>query len=119
MAVLAAKLRAYSTPARCSTTAKLWEAFPPWEQLAAEFALANQPVSDLLKAQALNDLVPEALFKDIVGRPELATFEPKLRWVKAQMEYARGAAQAQHASGAEKALHAVGTEQDSPVVWYL
>ena len=33
--VLAAKLRAYSTPARCSTTAKLWEAVPPWEQFAA------------------------------------------------------------------------------------
>ena len=81
--------------------------------------MANQPVSDLLKAQALNDNVPEILVKDIVSRPDLAAFEPKLRWVKAQMEYARGAAQAQYAFGAQKTLHTVATQQDSPVVWYL
>ena len=76
-------------------------------------------IPDLLKAQALENLVPDALLQAIVSRPELADYAPKLRWVKAQMEHARGAAQAQHASGSEKELHSVDAEQYSPLVWHF
>jgi hypothetical protein len=38
--------------------------------------------------------VPEDLLKQIVGRPELAPFEAKLTWVKAQMEYVKGSSRA-------------------------
>ena len=112
--VLQAILRAYITPTRCSTPLQLWDELPSWEQKAAELALANQPVSDMLKAQALLDLVPDSLRRDITGRPELAAYEPRLRFVKDQMEYARGAAQAQRAAALAKSLHsfAVGEEHD-------
>ena len=80
--VLQATLRAYITPTRWSTPLQLWETLPSWEQKAAELALANQPVSEMLKAQALLDVVPDSLRRDITGRPELAAYEPRLRFVK-------------------------------------
>ena len=72
--VLAAKSRRYFDPQRCSTAAKLWDALPPWEQLGSEIALGLPPgeaLPDLLRAQALEKLVPEALLQVIWSRPEL------------------------------------------------
>ena len=57
------------------------------------------------------DLVPESLRKYIATRRGLADFESELRWVKAQMEYHRGAVQAHHTSRPEKALHLIDYEQ--------
>ena len=68
--VLAAKSRRYFDPQRCSTAAKLWDALPPWEQLGSEIALGLPPgeaLPDLLRAQALEKLVPEALLQVIWG----------------------------------------------------
>ena len=59
--------------------AKLWEALPLWEQLGRELAASGLAIPDLLHAQALENLVPDALLQAIVSRPELANFERKLR----------------------------------------
>ena len=83
--VLAAKSRRFNAPTRCASMAKLWEALPLWEQLGRELAASGLAIPDLLRAQALENLVPDTLLQAIVSRPELANFEPKLRWVKAQM----------------------------------
>ena len=55
-------------------------------------------VPEWVKAQALDKLVPQEQLSVIVSRPELADCNPKLLWVKAQMEHARGATQAQQVS---------------------
>ena len=52
----------------------------------------------------MDALIPEALHQVIISRPELDAYEPKLHWIKAQMEYAHSTAQAQYVSGAEKGL---------------
>ena len=69
-----------------------------------------------MQAQALENLVPDAMLQIIVGRPDLAAFEPKLQWVKSQAEHHRGAVQAQQVSGNAKALHSllVDAEQEWP-----
>ena len=77
--VLAAKSRRFNAPARCASMAKLWEALPLWEQLGRELAASGLAIPDLLQAQALENLMPDALLQAIVSRPELANFEPKLR----------------------------------------
>ena len=55
-------------------------------------------VSAWVKAQALDKLVPQEQLSVFVSRPELADYNAKLLWVKAQMEHARGATQAQQVS---------------------
>jgi hypothetical protein len=42
----------------------------------------------------LDKIVPTELFNVILGRPELTDLGPKLAFIKAQMEHARGASQA-------------------------
>ena len=59
--------------------AKLWDALPLWEQLGGEIAVSGLVIPDLLKAQALENIVPDALLQVIVSRPELADYAPKLR----------------------------------------
>ena len=92
--VIAAKARRYNDPARCGSTLALWEELPKWEQLGIEVAAGGCQAPDMLKSIALDKLVPEDMLKQIVGRPELATFDAKLRWVKAQMEYVKGTSRA-------------------------
>ena len=55
-------------------------------------------VPEWVKAQALDKLVPQEHLSVIVNRPELADYDVKVLWLKAQMEHARGATQAQQIS---------------------
>jgi len=94
--VVASKASRFQDPTRCSTEMKLWEELPKWEQLGAEVVSGGYPMPDWVKASALNKLVPTSMLQVIMGRPaELSEFTPKLAWVKAQLEYAKGAARAQ------------------------
>jgi hypothetical protein len=97
--VIAAKARRYQDPARCSDIKKLWEALPVWEQLGNEVVLAGYPVPDWVKAQALDKLIPQDMLATVVSRPELSDYGLKVKWVKAQMEHARGATLASQVSG--------------------
>ena len=99
--------------------AQLWEKLPPWEQTGRELAMSGITSHPLIQAQALENLVPDTLLQVIISRPDLADFEPKLRWVKSQMEHHRGAVQAQQVSGTAKELHEIGDAQSSPVIWHL
>ena len=87
--VLAAKCRRYTDPHRCTTPLKLWEALPQWEQLGGEIALGGLVILELLKAQALDKLIPESLLQIIVSRPELSAYGSKLQRLKAQMEHGK------------------------------
>ena len=60
-----------------------------------------------MQAQALDNLVPDTVLQIIIGRPDLAAFEPKLQWIKSQAEHHRGTVQAQQVSGSAKALHSL------------
>ena len=114
--VVAATLCSYITPARCSSTMQLWEALPAWEQKAAQLSLANEPISELMRAQALNALVPTPLLNDIISRLDLEAYDAKLRYVKQHMEHARGAAQSR---GAALNSCAIGSEEEWPEAdWY-
>ena len=71
--------------------------------------------------------MPETLLQVIASRPELAAYEPKLQWVKAQMEYAHGMAQAHFVSGSENTLQELDKQSSaggsdasgsSEVVWF-
>ena len=92
--VIAAKARRFNDPIRCATALSLWDELPKWEQLGVEVAAGGCQAPDMLKAIALDKLVPEDLLKQIVGRQDLAPFEAKLTWVKAQMEYVKGSSRA-------------------------
>ena len=88
-------------------------------------------IPDWVRAQALDKLVPDELLHTIVGRPELAEYSPKLAWVKAQMEHARGATQVQHVGGApatrrdkdnDAHMGAIAVDRqtpESPLLWHL
>ena len=116
--VLAAKAQSYQYPPRCATLAKLWEELPRWEQTGHEMATSSLNIHPVMKAQALNHLVPESLLQIIIGRPELSEYEPKLRWVKAQIEHYRGTLHAQHTSN-PKALNSLDSDQKDPLIWQL
>ena len=53
---------------------------------------------ELVKAQALDKLVPQEQLSVTLSRPERAGYNAKLLWVKAQMEHARDATRAQQVS---------------------
>ena len=114
--VLAAKCRRYTDPPKCTSLLKLWESLPLWEQLGNEIALGGLAIPDLLKAQALEKLIPDSLLQTVVSRPELSSYPAKLQWLKAQMEHAKGAAQAHHVSSDPQELHEVIPES---VLWNL
>ena len=116
--VLAAKAQSYQYPPRCATLAKLWEELPRWEQTGHEMATSSLNIHPVMKAQALNHLVPESLLQIIIGRPELSEYEPKLRWVKAQIEHYRGTVHAQHTSN-PKALNSIDSDQKDLLIWQL
>ena len=85
-------------------------ALPLWEQLGGEIALGGLVIPDLLKAQALEKLIPDFLLQVIVSRLEFSTDGPKLQWFKAQMEHAKGAAQASYVSTSFKELYEIVPE---------
>ena len=88
--VVAAKARHFQDPSRCGTILQLWEALPTWEQLGVEVVSGGYPLPEWLQANALDKLIPEDLLKTVIGRPELAEYGAKLKWIKAQMEHAKG-----------------------------
>ena len=106
------KLRHFSYPVRCASLAQFCERFPHWEQAGRELAQCGIPSHPLMQAQALDNLVPDALLQIIVGRPDLAAFEPKLQWVKSQVEHHRGAVQAQQVSGSAKAFQSLPVDAE-------
>ena len=75
---------------------QLWEALPAWEQLGLEVVSGGYPLPDWLKANSLEKLLPTDMVQTVIGRPELAAYAPKLAWVKAQMEHAKGSSRAAH-----------------------
>jgi hypothetical protein len=116
--VIAAKARRYQDPARCHDMKKLWEALPVWEQLGNEVMMAGYPVPDWVKAQALDKLIPQDLLNTVVSRPELSDYVPKMKWVKAQMEHARGATLASQVSnkgGKDMEVGAVLRQEDGDI----
>jgi hypothetical protein len=129
--VIAAKARRYQDPARSHDMKKLWEALPVWEQLGNEVIMAGYPVPDWVKAQALDKLLPLDLLNTVVSRPELSDYVPKMKWVKAQMEHARGAtlaSQVANKGGKDMEVGAVLRQEDGDsseavssdsVVWSL
>jgi hypothetical protein len=52
--VIAAKARRFQDLARCASVQQLWDALPAWEALGAEVALGGFPISEWLRAQALD-----------------------------------------------------------------
>ena len=96
--VIAAKAREFQDLQRCQSMQQLWEALPSWEQLGSEVLMGGYVVPERVKARAPDKLVPQEQLSVIVSRPELADYNAKLLWVKAQMEHARGATQAQQVS---------------------
>ena len=98
--VVAAKMKRYIEPVRCSTAAQLWEALPSWEQLGEEVIMGGLTLDEPLRALALDRLIPDDMLKIAVGRPELTTYSAKLTWVRAQMEHAKSAARATHFAAA-------------------
>ena len=89
-------------------------------------SLARVGAPHWLKGQALDKLVPESFVQTIASWIK-AELGPKLEWIKAQMEHARGATQSQHVSETRRAKDAdahmgavtvdQGQGQESPVVW--
>ena len=116
--VLSSKARNYQYPRRCTTMAKLWDELPRWEAIGQDMAANGVDVHPVLRSQALEALVPESLLQTIVGRPELSNYDPKLRWVKTQIEHHRGTVIAQHASN-PRALNSVESDEQNPAVWHL
>ena len=96
--VLAAMMSSYITPARSPTVLLLWDFLPAWEQKGTQLTLAGEHVSELLRAQALDALVPKEFLHDIISRPELAPYDAKLRYIKQRMHHARGEQQTRGAS---------------------
>ena len=88
--VLAAALSSFITPRRCIKVEDLWDALLAWEQKATQLLLAREPPSGLMKSQGLSALVPMHLLNDIIGRPDLESYEAKLRFVQKHMEHSRG-----------------------------
>ena len=76
--VIAAKVRKFQDPQRCQSMQQLWEAPPSWEQLGSEVLMGGYVVLELVKAQALDKLVPQEQLSVIVSRPELAYYNAKL-----------------------------------------
>ena len=75
-----------------------------------EMDTSNFNIHPVMKAQALDQLVPDSFLQIIIGRPELSEYETKLRWVKAQIEHHRGTVHAQQTSN-PKALNSVESGQ--------
>ena len=94
-----ANARKFQDPARCPSTAGLWEALPEWERLGEEVQAAGFQAPDWIRVCALEKLVPADLLSTLVSRPELDTYGKKLHWVKSQMEHSRGVVQARAVSG--------------------
>jgi hypothetical protein len=65
--VIAAKARHFQDPVRRHDVKKLLEALPVWEQLGSEVALGGHPVSDWVKAQAVDKLMPLDMLNTAVG----------------------------------------------------
>ena len=89
-----AKARKYQDPARCTSTAALWEALPEWERLGEEIKSAGFDAPDWIRVSALEKIVPTDLLSTLVGRPELDSYSKKIHWIKCQMEHSRGVVQA-------------------------
>ena len=73
-----AKARKYQDPARCTSTAVLWEAFPEWERLGEEIKSAGFDAPDWIRVSALEKIVPTDLLSTLVGRPELDSYSKKI-----------------------------------------
>ena len=56
--VLAQTLSSFITPKRCLKIEDLWDALPAWAQKLTQLVLAREPISDMMKLQALHHLVP-------------------------------------------------------------
>ena len=89
--------------------------------ILGEIALSGLVILELLKAQALDKLIPDSIFQIVVNRFELSAYGPKLPWLKAQIEYAKGAAQTVYVSDPFKELHEAGPDpaQNRTLFWDL
>ena len=107
-----ANARRFQDPARCTSVAGLWEALPAWERLGEEVEAAGMSMPEWMCSSALEKLLPAGMLDTLVGRPEVATYADKLRWVKSQMEHTRGVVQAKAAAAAHH-----GGRKDMDVSW--
>ena len=96
--VLAATLAAFLTPKRCARIEDLWDALPVWEAKGTTLLLAREPVSPMLKYQGLSNLIPQKTLNDIIGRPDLTTFDALHAFVRGHMEHSRGYNQSRSAT---------------------
>ena len=103
--VTSARAARYLDPTRCTTALQLWEALPKWELQGAQIMAAGFTIQPWLQSRALSKLVLQDLAQIIVGRTDLADYDSKLAWVRAQAELAKGTSRAAHFTSSRPAKH--------------
>ena len=87
-----------SSPTAPPNLSVLWDRLAEWETLGDEVVAEGYPVSDWIRACALQELVPSDLAAEMATRPELCEYRPALTWVRHRLTHQRALTQAAAAS---------------------